>query len=75
MKLPNEGTRSASMQQLNADHDSVLMSYISGNSLHPARRAADTCPLSRRTLSTAYPPTSPKMHELRERDANQPAAD
>jgi hypothetical protein len=50
------------------------VSEISGAAIHPARRASDNCPLSRIFPASDYPPTSPKMHELRERNSIQPAA-
>ncbi len=37
--------------------------------VYPHRRASDICPLTRTSFSSEYPPTSPKMHELRERFA------
>jgi hypothetical protein len=51
----------------NAESDSEISGYV----FHPIRRASDTCPLSRIPFGSEYPPTSPKIHELRERNAAQ----
>jgi hypothetical protein len=58
-----------------AEKNAVMDSEISGYIFHPVRRASDNCPLTRVPFGSEYPPTSPKIHELRERNAAQLVAE
>jgi hypothetical protein len=57
------------------NENGTMSSDIPGVVFHPVRRASDTCPISRVPFSSECPPTSPKIHELRERKLAQLAAE
>lgn len=71
-KTPN---LSESAKNVFAEKNVDAISEISGYQFHPVRRVSDNCPISRMPFSSEYPPTSPKIHEIREREAAQAAAD
>lgn len=58
-----------------ANENGATTSDIPGVVFHPVRRASDTCPISRVPYASECPPTSPKIHELRERKLAQIAAE
>jgi hypothetical protein len=75
MKRPNEPSRVEPANPPHANSGNPILSGKAGGQFHPVRRASDNCPLSRIPFSSEDPPTSPKIHELRERNAAQQAAD
>ena len=75
MKFQNELGFSGPENFPLAEKDRVMDSEILGYVFHPVRRASDNCPMSRVPFATEYPPTSPKIHELRERNAAHLAAE
>jgi hypothetical protein len=74
MKLPREQPRSEPANYPHISENSAMESEISGFVFHPIRRASDTCPLSRVPYTSDCPPTSPKIHELRERKLSELAS-
>jgi hypothetical protein len=62
MKLPNAPSLS---------NQENLNSLSLNLNLHPARRLSDVTPASRSGLVSVDSPTSPKMHELQEREEAQ----
>jgi hypothetical protein len=74
MKLPHELLRSEPASRPRINENDSMESDISGFVFHPVRRASDTCPISRVPYASECPPTSPKIHELRERKLAELAA-
>lgn len=68
MKSPHNLSYTEPVNHPNANAGNTVDSAVSGNFFHPVRRASDTCPLSRVPHESECPPTSPKIHELRERN-------
>ena len=76
MKLPKESDFSGPANiPITEKKGRVMDSEIPGYVFHPVRRASDNCPLTRIPFGSEYPPTSPKIHELRERNAAHFAAE
>ncbi|MBU1480884.1 MAG: hypothetical protein KKH12_04320 [Gammaproteobacteria bacterium] len=73
MKLPKTPDLPGSANPSVTEKKGASVSELPGAVFHPARRVSDNCPLSRVFPGSDYPPTSPKMHELRERNSIQPA--
>ncbi len=67
MKLAHDLSHSEPANRLPMRENSAMETALSGYAFHPVRRASDTCPISRSPYEDERPPTSPKMHELRER--------
>jgi hypothetical protein len=75
MKHPNNLSFSEPAKGPIANGNTTTVYEIPGFVFHPVRRASDNCPISRMGFAAEFPPTSPKIHELRERNAAQQAAD
>ena len=75
MKHPNKLSFSKPANRPIADENTTTVYEVPGFVFHPVRRASDNCPMSRLGFASEFPPTSPKIHELRERNEAQQAAD
>lgn len=67
MKLAQELLHSEPANRQRNNKNDAMETALSGYTFHPVRRASDTCPISRAPFASECPPTSPKIHELRER--------
>lgn len=68
MNIPHNHARAEPAPAPDALVSNTPQPGIFGTVFHPVRRASDTCPLSRVPAESECPPTSPKIHELRERN-------
>lgn len=75
MKFPHNPSHTEPANRPNTNESDSVYSNLSGNVFHPVRRASDTCPISRVPSESECPPTSPKIHELRERNMTRLAAE
>ena len=67
MKPATPPNFSESAKHVFAEKSGETTSEMPGYLFHPVRRVSDNCPISRMPFSSEYPPTSPKIHEIRER--------
>jgi hypothetical protein len=73
MKPSIELTHSAPVDVINAEKEDIKLLTFKPSSVLPNRRYTDITPASRTYLSSLYPPTSPKIHELLEKCGAKPA--
>ena len=67
MKPSIELNHSAPVDEINAGKGCILLLTFKPSLVPAYRRYTDITPASRKYLSSQYPPTSPKMHELLEK--------
>ncbi|MDO8988280.1 MAG: hypothetical protein Q7U91_01460 [Sideroxyarcus sp.] len=71
MKHPNPTVPAKPAIRPVAEKNGAIASEMPGVIPHPTRRVSDNCPISRMASGSERPPTSPKIHEIRERNAAQ----